>query len=246
MSLTIHERIKLTMYNVTVIFTKHKEVGICNSIELCRILEKIRPEIIFEELSDVTYDEVYNIECLVTLESKAVRRYLQNHEVEHIPVDTFERPRNYDRNVNMMYKSIFNTIGKDTYEFKALLNNQISLVNKYGFQFLNSDHNDEIVEKISWFEEKILNSKNNERLLSIARLRNEIIDKREDEILDKVYEYSYQNKYEQGVLFIGSGHRKTIIRKINHRSKIIDKDLIKWKYFDNLNLNNEELLIHYD
>ena len=42
------------MYNITLICTAHKEVGKCNSVELYKIIEEFKPEIIFEELSSAT------------------------------------------------------------------------------------------------------------------------------------------------------------------------------------------------
>jgi hypothetical protein len=39
------------MHNITLIITGHREIGICISNELYKIIERINPEIIFEELS---------------------------------------------------------------------------------------------------------------------------------------------------------------------------------------------------
>jgi len=37
------------MPNITLISTVHKEIGKCNADELCEIIEKISPEVIFLE-----------------------------------------------------------------------------------------------------------------------------------------------------------------------------------------------------
>ena len=37
------------MFNIVLISTEHREFGNCNSDELCKILESINPDVIFEE-----------------------------------------------------------------------------------------------------------------------------------------------------------------------------------------------------
>lgn len=47
------------MYHITLISTVHKEIGRCNADELCAIIGKINPEIIFLEALADTYSN-YN------------------------------------------------------------------------------------------------------------------------------------------------------------------------------------------
>lgn len=46
------------MYNITLIATIHSENGKCNSEELHKILENIKPDVIFDELP-VHFAEIY-------------------------------------------------------------------------------------------------------------------------------------------------------------------------------------------
>jgi hypothetical protein len=50
------------------------------------IIEKISPEIIFEELSQSHFDESFKQESLITLETNAVKKYSQNPKIKHIPI----------------------------------------------------------------------------------------------------------------------------------------------------------------
>jgi len=47
------------MYNIIILFSFHMERGKCNSNELYRIIEKIQPEIIFEELPYDVFEIIY-------------------------------------------------------------------------------------------------------------------------------------------------------------------------------------------
>tara|TARA_R110000868_G_scaffold71713_2_gene209704 strand:- start:32295 stop:32954 length:660 start_codon:yes stop_codon:yes gene_type:complete len=219
------------MYKITLICTKHKEGGKCNSQELCKIIESKSPEIIFEELSYNNFRKCYFENSLETLETDAIKMYLQNYDVEHIPVDTFNIPEGYDRDIDYVYHTIFDN-KRESYDLRLLLENQISLERESGFNFLNHIQNDQLFERINNHKERILATLNNEKLFRIADLEKEIIEKRETEILDNIYNYCENHLFNQAILFIGSGHRSAIIKKINERI-VNQKVKINWVIYNN-------------
>ena len=222
------------MPNISLIFTRHREDGNCNSIELLKIIERIEPEIIFEELSNSNYDLVYKGESLTTLESNAVKMYLQSHEVDHIPVDTFDFPSNFNHKTGRMLNSVVNSITIEARDLRNLLDHQLRLIAHHDFSYLNSSQNDTLFEKMDDLKGKILKKLNNENLYKIAKLEKEVIGKREDIILDNIYAFSKAHKYNQALLCIGSGHRKSMLNKINERERK-EKLGIKWTLFEEEN-----------
>ena len=48
------------MHNIIFISTIHKEIGKCNADELCKIIETLKPEVIFLEAVDETYSAYEN------------------------------------------------------------------------------------------------------------------------------------------------------------------------------------------
>mgnify|MGYP001092206003 CR=1 FL=1 len=208
------------MYNITLIYTRHKESGNCNSIVLYNIIEQIKPEIIFEELSYTNFDQCYNQMSLVTLESRAIKRYIQNHQAKQIPVDTFPLPQYYYEELDRMYNKICNsnTI-HESRVLQNLLKHQSRLEDQYGFQFLNSDVNDRLFEEINLLTEALLNILNDETLYRIRRLEKEIIERREYEILKNIYDFSIKNLFNQAIVFIGSGHRRSLMALIEQFEK---------------------------
>ena len=202
------------MYNITLICTKHEECGKCNSMELHKIIEEISPEIIFEELSHSHFDESYKEKKLITLETNAIKKYLQNHNIEHLPVDTYNLPNSYHKELEYMYNRVINNNKIDSYHLRNLLNKQSLLEMNHGFSFLNSNQNAELFEEITILWEIILNTLSDENLFRIYKLEKEVIEKREHEIIKNIHIYSRGYKYNQALLFIGSGHRKSIIKEI--------------------------------
>jgi pheromone shutdown protein TraB len=72
-------------HSITLISTVHKEIGQCNSNELYKIIESIKPDVIFLEAFENSYSkyqqmlftqfEVYH----ERLEIKAIKAYSQNN-----------------------------------------------------------------------------------------------------------------------------------------------------------------------
>jgi len=80
-------------------------------------------------------------------------------------------------------------------------------------------------------QEGILKSINEEKLFEISRLNKEVIENREKEILNNIYDYSKEHKYNHAILFVGSGHRSSMIRKIENR-RTQDEIEINWIHYN--------------
>ena len=219
------------MHNVTVIFTRHDAIGNCNSIELLRIMESIIPEVVFEELPYSVFEEVYIKQSRTTLESDAVKMYSEKSDVEHIPVDTFVCPVYYHSNLNHLLDSIGKNMNKSA-RLKTAVNQLVHHTNKGGFGFLNSAQNDVILEDITEQENHLLAGLVDDELDHMALLRREVDSKREDAIIGNIYKYSEQRDFHQAILFIGSGHRKSIKSKLEQIG-IREEVEIKWHFLDN-------------
>ncbi|MBN8877030.1 MAG: hypothetical protein J0I32_05745 [Sphingobacteriales bacterium] len=206
------------MYNITLVGTHHSELGKCNSDELYKIIESIRPDIIFEELPQDLFDRFYKENNIPfdTPEVKAVRRYMKDHTTSNIPVDINVNGNLPTSEINYL----FNTFGK-YHAYSKLEEEQKKLAFEEGYAFLNSKRNDELIEEKKAAEMNLIEWQvNKNRLSRIYELFYEEQHKREYEIIKNIYNYSEKTAYNQAVLLIGSGHRKTIWEKIKkHESE---------------------------
>jgi hypothetical protein len=211
------------MYNITLICTSHSESGKCNSRELYKIIGEFKPEIIFEELSLAAFNECYGPNNRFTVETSAIKKYLQNHKLKHIPVVGSELTKDLDSKLEILTKHR---------NYRDLIDTLMSLEKKYGFQFLNSEQCEQLFEKIKRLEKLIL--KNNEDLIMsrIYQWGNETIDTYEHELIKNVYHYSEENKYINALMFIGAAHRKSIMQKIPDYEKK-DKLSLNWTFYRN-------------
>lgn len=216
------------MHNINLICTTHESCGNCNPDELCRIIESIRPDIIFEELSQANFDSAYKDWSLINPETTAINMYLLTQDIEHRPVDTYRASRSDEEKISAMLRELYdNPMLPECRSLRSLVDQLMSLKSKYGFGFLNSDQNDELIEKMNVLEEAILDIMNDENLFSINRMRKEVIERREEEILNNIYYYSKEHTYNQAILFIGSGHRRAIIEKIK-KYEMTEETKLNW------------------
>ncbi|GAB3429841.1 hypothetical protein [Niabella aquatica] len=197
-------------------------------MELHRIIELISPEIIFEELCHSNFHKSYVGERLITVETNAIKLYLLNHDITHIPVDTLPLPSSYYEELDYMYKKIRSHRSSESHSFRISVENQISLTSQYGFAFLNSDQNDSLIDQFKVLKEKVLNNINDENLYRIYKMEQEVIDKREEEIIRNIYNYSKQHQYKQALLLLGAGHRASFIKKIE-KYKVEEELKLNWE-----------------
>jgi hypothetical protein len=107
-----------------------------------------------------------------------------------------------------------------------------------GFIFLNSNQNDKVFDEIAILRGKILETLNDANLFRIDSLEKEVIEKREIEIINNIYNYSKEYPYRQALLFIGSGHRKSIINKIE-KYEMKEKIKLNWILYTDLGFECE-------
>jgi hypothetical protein len=80
---------------------------------------------------------------------------------------------------------------------------------------LNSKKNEELTEQRKSLEKSLIEFHiNKDQLSRIHELFYEEQDKREHEIIRNIYNYSRKMPYNQALLLLGSGHRKTIFEKV--------------------------------
>lgn len=213
------------MYNITIIFSMHIQIGECNSNNLYNIIVQENPEIIFEEFDILrTEDEYYRNGYYKnqkgsSLETIAIMKYLEKFNVEYVPVDTYD----VKYFPTEMYKKI--SIANPDYD-KVSLENIIKAGQK-GFQYLNSIDCYNLLEELHLIEENAIKNSNDSKLISDYNSWKSVSNARDTEMLNNIYEYSKMHKYNNAVFIIGAEHKKSIMKKIDDYNKM-DNIKINW------------------
>ncbi len=196
------------MYNITLLSSFHNELGKCNSEELYKIIEEIQPEVIFEELSHYVFNMIYGGGWTPqSLEAITIKKYLKQYKIKHIPVDTCEKNE-------ADFFGGYDIISNRSIEYLELFKQHLSFISQHGYSFLNSDNCIKLIEKMHILEESVLLDMNDTKLLFQYKSDRELDNKRENEMLQNIYNYSEQHPYNNAVFICGTEHRKPIIKRI--------------------------------
>ena len=215
------------MQNIHLVCTFHSELGKCNADELYKIIEHIKPDVIFEELTPYLYDILYNkgiFDETAPTEFKCIWSYKEKHNIKNIPVD-IDVSSTFSNNV---YRILALFEKYDIY--KEILTEQKKKIEQEGFDFLNSDEYADLVKKQRSVESKIIEELNNRHLNKTYKTFVEDLDYRENFMLNTIYAYSKEYNYNRAVFLIGAGHRRSIIQKVEEY-QLNEKMKLNWTYY---------------
>ena len=209
------------MHQITLISTVHEEIGKCNSDELCEIIEKISPDVIFLEALGNTYSDYDKLMFSSfgvfhrKLEISAIQKYGVNNSFEYVPVLDNGLSDSFDKKYDMVCENR---------ELQKLIDNLKSLTAEHGFKFLNSIDSIKLHEEMRMLERRILNES------EIEKVAIQDIDEYENSMIRNIYSYCKTNTFNTAVFMCGVAHRKSIIEKIEKRKAQEDIDL-SWTIF---------------
>lgn len=205
----------MDMNNITLIGTRHEEGGVCTSDELYKIFEVIKPDVIFEEIPPSYFDKYYVTRIRRNLESDTVLKYMKSHIIQHIPVDSDDIPiDSFFKDLEYLHKCIERLSDINGLNYRRFSDKNSEYIRRYGFLYANSIYSITIQEEIQNSIEKGLQVINNEKLNQVYETWLEINEKRENEMLRNIYDYSKENAFDNAVFMLGFGHRKSIMQKI--------------------------------
>jgi hypothetical protein len=205
--------VRVNMKKRIILFgTQHNENGKCNPEELCKIIEKIKPDIIFEEIPEEYFNFVYAKPENVISEIRAIKKYLTiNKDIRHIPVDNYSGPLFQDKETDDLIEKL-DTPNNNNKEISNLMQRQLEEISRKGFPLLNTKKNDKLNERIIKMVYRYLDDFGTQHEKDLYDKYHNYHSLREDEILRNVIHSRY--RFENGLLLIGALHRRTIIKKL--------------------------------
>ncbi|MBK8143852.1 MAG: hypothetical protein IPK62_02035 [Bacteroidetes bacterium] len=199
----------------------HTEVGKCNAEELCKIIENIRPEVIFLEALDETYStyDTYLFSSFGVshkkLEISAIQRYGFTNTFEYIPV--------LDNAISAAFETKSKIVCENR-EWQELIDSYRSLASEYGFKFLNSTESIKLQEEMRILERHLLNG------LDLNKCVDADIDAYENSMIRNIHSYCERSRFNSAIFMCGAAHRKSIIEKVE-KLKSMETDSPNWIFF---------------
>lgn len=216
---------------VTLVATRHNELGMCTSHSLCQILVELNPDVIFEEIPPSLHDLYYIGEVRTNLESAAISRYTQDYEAIQVPVDSDDVPPEEFFNAQKKFnRRIEGLTSEHGFHYRNITDRVKNNSFNHGFRYLNSIYIDNGYAEINKAIRGGLGEIGDVSLIQSYQEWLDVNDKREHHMLKTIYEYSQNNRFDQAVFTIGSAHRKAVIAKIEEYQRNYP-DLVNWIFY---------------
>jgi hypothetical protein len=206
------------MNRITLISTAHKKKGMCNSNELLKIINMLSPDVIYEELSPNLFSSFYEKQGNSTLETIAIKKYLESNPIPHIPVDM-----NGDELLNIEFKNkISNVLNLFNHspQYRNLSIHHDTLTFRVGFPYLNSKQCIDFYERSNFLEKILIKQIGRPELIETYEQWLNINERRENSMIKNIYEYGNKYTPTNALFLVGSAHRKSIIKKAEEAEKV--------------------------
>lgn len=141
------------MHNITLISTIHSEMGNCNAMELSKIINEIKPEVVFLEALKYTFNDSHIFDFSnfgifhKKLEIAALQICSSNIKFKYVPV--------LDKEISKSFDEKFNLITQNN-DWRSLMDRLRSFCSDNGFKFLNSDECIMLHEEMRIIENSLL------------------------------------------------------------------------------------------
>jgi hypothetical protein len=124
-------------------------------------------------------------------------------------------------------------IWDNSIEYRELRNKKLNRFKESGYYFLNSDECTKIIDRLTKIEETVLNETKKFNLLTEYKAEKLLHDKREIEMLRRIYDIATLHPLDRSVFICGEEHREGIRKKIKNFGKK-ESNRIKWTFFNEI------------
>lgn len=195
------------MTRIFVIGTVHEGNGLATTSALLDILESVRSEVIFLEISPASFPD-YDDGTFSNLESCAARRYREKTGAVLVPVDLPTPEESFFRDWQYMDRRI--TAKSSAY--RQLIDENAANTAKRGFAYLNSERcRDSWSAIYEAMEFAIQRLSHDTRLPLIYEAWRRTNGLRDEAMLECIYTHCSQNPLATGVLLVGVAHANSIV-----------------------------------
>jgi hypothetical protein len=214
---------------ITLVCTVHNEMGLCNEDKLMGILEEVGPDVIFEEMRQSDFVSYYRDKSKHTLETRTVGRYLEDRPARQVPVDDFVIPEGFRIDMDIL----FDYVESNNDEYCSLIAERYQKTNRLGFRYLNSPEFEALSKRSRELFEKTIVLSKIDSLKKLLSTWNDHLRRRDDSMLENIYDFCRKNSFTEGVFLVGAEHMSSITEDIASRMKTA-ANLVDWKFWNRL------------
>lgn len=216
------------MTQIFLIGTVHEECGLATASALLDILESVRSDVIFLEISPASFPDFDDGTCS-NLESRAARRYRERTGSALVPVDLPTPEVSFFRDWQYMDRRITATSS----DYRHLIDENTANTAKRGFAYLNSEQCRDAWSAIyEAMEIAIQRLSHDTRLPLIYEAWRRANERRDEAMLQGINTHCFQNPLATGVLLVGVAHANSIIGR-SRKERLANAPVIDfWEFLE--------------
>lgn len=215
------------MKEITIVFTKHKEVGAFKSSILLEMLDSLKPDIIFLEASHDDYQCQFVDKIYESLESKALKSFKKKYNIDLIPTGASYSKEFLLKTMNDQQRFSRAVDIHSTELFRAKYTEMETKENLEGFAYVNSRQYGEDQKELNVEEEKIIERIGDSELAKLYKQWNALQREREERMLAEINRYSLDASFKKATFLIGAAHRNSIVSQVQE----LGEENNKWHFY---------------
>jgi hypothetical protein len=193
------------MQKITLVSTTHRENGLCNPVELLKILRTIEPEVVFEETPPPG---------LRSLEAQAIAKYRDSKLAREVPVDRYAIPDDVLAKLRPEIDRVLDCVEQTSPEYLVLVEEIALREYQHGFPYLNSAAFATMISRKAAIEAKTISDTRDQALIRGLETWHRVMQARESAMIRNIYGYCRANAFDTGVFLVGAAHKTGVISEI--------------------------------
>lgn len=210
---------------ITLIGTIHNPLGHCTVEALHGLLERLAPEVIFEEWRPCDVAARDADLRWQSLDRRAITRYVEGKTVQQVPVEDYELPADFGADANRLLEYV----NRHSPEYRALQRVVDEEAYQYGFAYLNSPSCAALHRRQQALMEHTVALSGDAALQQILNTWTALMRQREMAMVDTIYAFARAQSFIAGVFLVGAAHTSAIGELIAARP-VADQALIAWEF----------------
>lgn len=202
---------------ISLVFTVHEEQGLANARALHAILHQIQPEVVFLEVPEAAFGDLYLSRRQRNLEADAVHSFLgDSPQVTLVPIDLPTPSREFFED----HEQLRMRVRAESPDYRRLVGLDRDRVRAYGFAYLNSDYSSQHWSDVRGEIRSAIERIGESRLGEIQETWDRTNECRESAMLENMRRYCLRNHFERAAFLVGAAHRRGFIERLTAQSEI--------------------------
>jgi hypothetical protein len=122
---------------------------------------------------------------------------------------------------------LFDYVESNNIQYCALIDERDQKAYQLGFQYLNSPEFEALSKRARESFEKTIAMSGRDGLKKILSTWNDLLRRREDSMVENIYDFCRNNPFTEGVFLVGAEHMLSIVENIEGRMNT-ETELVDW------------------